>query len=269
MQALDELRSTARVAPPDLSQGDLLEQVVAPEQLVSTLPRRDDGDPGLARGPGQEHQRHRCGTDQRCLAMQDRVAEAVRDLPGADLEHVVLGAERLRRRAPVAALVVARVGERDRERLQRMVGGLLRERRGQARVQAPGEVRADRDVGAQAQTDAVGEQLAQVLFGGDRVAARAPTSAPIARSGPAPRPRALRARPAQRRRSTYAATAVPERERLVEAVEVGRGRHLPGGEQRARLRSEDKRATDPGAVMQRAHAEAARASVRRRGPGSQ
>ena len=146
----------------ELAQDDLLEELVAPEQLVRALAGRDHGDPLLAHLAGEQVERDRAGAHERRLAVPDDVGERVRDVGRQRLDDVVARAERARDLLLVDALVVARVAERDRERAQLVLGLLLGERADQARVEAAGEVRADGNVGAQAQAHAVAEELLEV-----------------------------------------------------------------------------------------------------------
>jgi hypothetical protein len=253
VQPLERGLGALRVARVALAQRHLLEQVVAPEQLVRALARGHHGDAGLARPPGQQHQRDRGGADQRRLAVPDRVSERRGDVGRRHLQHVVLGAERGGGALLVRALVVARVGEGDRERVQRVVRGPLRERRDQRGVQPAGQVGPDRDVGAQPQPHAVGQHLAEP--GARGVVLRAPPAreahnAPALPHQERPRRQLRDAGEARARRARR-----PQRERLIQPVEVGRRLDLARGEQRLGLRAEHE-CPRPLGVVQRAHAEA-------------
>ena len=170
----------------------LLEEVVAPVQLVGALARRDHRDALLARRARQQVERHAGRADDRRLEVAHDVLERVGDLLGPDLDHVVLRAELLRDLALERRLVEQRVAERERERAQLMVGLLDGERRRQARVEAAREVAADRDVGAQPQPHGVAQQLAELLGRGRR-ARRRRSAAPTRRAPRRSRRRATRA----------------------------------------------------------------------------
>ena len=170
----------------------------------------------------------------------------------------------------VDALVVARVLERDRERAQLVVRLGLGERGDQARVEPAREVRADRDVRAQAQPHAVAQELLEVAVGRRRarpysgvhhvrsstILPRSQTTRPPGRHlTDAAERRARRARP-------------PEREDLVDPGQIGLGRDLARGEQRLGLRAEHERAVVEQRVVERAGRRSGREpSVSRRRAG--
>ena len=94
----------------------------------------------------------------------DRAVERGDHARRRDREPVVLGRELLRDQVGVAELVAlaAAAGlEADRERLQPALAGLGEQRDDEARVQAPGEQDADRDVGHHAAVDRGAQRVEQ------------------------------------------------------------------------------------------------------------
>jgi hypothetical protein len=132
------------------------------------------------------------------------------------------------------------------------VVGLLRGEGGdQARVEAAREVGAHRDVGAQAQADAVAKQRLEVFALGAGGAELRLPPAPLLDNPPAlPDQHApgLELADAAKRRPRRARP--PEREDVVDPLRVRLGGHLPGREQRLRLRAEDEGPVVEGRVVQ-------------------
>ena len=156
-------------------------------------------------------------------------------------------------------LVEERIAERERERAQLMVGLLDGERGRQARVEAAGEVAADGHVGAQAQPHGVAQQLAELLGRGrgrvDRVA-RLPPGALLDDLAVAPDEQAAGRQLADALERAARGAGGPEREDLVDALEVGHGLDHARGEHALDLAREDDAAVGQQRVVQRAHAEA-------------
>ena len=205
---------------------------------------------------GEQEQRHRGGADQRGLGVPHDVRECAGDLLRPDVDDVVVGAERLRDLLLVGALVVMRVLERDGERPQLVVGGLLGQRCGQAGVQAARQVRADRHVRAQAQLDAGAHERLQVagLLRTRRVVGLPPRAL-------GDDPAALPHDELARREHPHAAEGGarrargPRREDVVDAAQVGLGSDLTGREERLGLRPEDDRSVVEQRPVQRMDAE--------------
>ena len=146
VHAVEQRRAPGGVGVAGAERADLrlLEEVVAPVELVGALAGRDHRDALLARRLGQQVERHAGRADHRRLEVAHDVLEGVGDLLGADLDHVVLGAELLGDLALEGRLVEQRVAEGERERAQLVIGLLDGERGREARVEAAGEVAADR-----------------------------------------------------------------------------------------------------------------------------
>ena len=94
-----------------------------------------------------------------CQASAGRVSQAF----GLDHERLVLGPEVPRGQLGVAGLVVRRVGEADREGLDRPARRLLHQADDDRRVDAAGEERPERDVGDHLLADGVGQGRAELL----------------------------------------------------------------------------------------------------------
>ena len=189
--------------------------------------------------------------------MPHDVGEGAGDLLRADVHDVVIGPELLGDLVLVRTLVVVRVLERDRERAQLMVGGLLRQRGREAGVQPARQVGADGHVRAQAQLDARAHDRLEVacLLRAGRVVRLPPR--PLGDDLAALPDDELAGREhvhAAERRARRARG--PGREDVVDAAEVRLGRDLAGGEQRLGLRAEDDRAVVEQRPVQRVDAEA-------------
>ncbi len=113
----------------------------------------------LAHLPGEQVERYRGGAHERHLGVPDDLGECLRNVPGRRLDDVVARADRARDLFLVDALVVAGILEGDGEGTELVVGLRLSERGYQARIEPPGEVRADRDVRPQTQAHAVAQEL--------------------------------------------------------------------------------------------------------------
>ena len=122
VELVEQLQRPLRIGCVELAERDLLEQVVAPEQLVGPLTGRDDRDALLADLACEQVQRHRRGADERRLGVADHLRKGGGDLGGADVDDVMGGADRPRDLLLLAPLVVARVVEGDRERPQLALG---------------------------------------------------------------------------------------------------------------------------------------------------
>ena len=157
----------------------------------------------------------------------------------------------------MGALVVARVGKRDRERPELVIGLRLGKGGDQARVEATGEIGANGNVGSQAQPDAVAQEIVEIgVIASVLPVLRGPPSAllddPAAFPDDQPAGQHLADAAKHRARRPWA----PEREHLVDSREIGCWGHLPGGEERLGLGAEDQGAVVPQRVEERAHAEA-------------
>ena len=183
---------------------------------------------------------------------------------------MVLRPDRARDLLLVDALVVARVGEGDRERAQLVVGLLLGECGDQARVEPSGEVGPDGDVGAQAQPDTLAQELLQVLAGRLTGAVLRRPPRPLLDDAPSlPDDEAAGPDLADPGEHRPRRARAPEREDLVDAEEVRRGGDLSGREQRLRLGAEHERPVAEQGVVEGPHAEAVadeRQPARRRLP---
>ena len=202
------------------------------------------------------------------------VRERVGDLLRADLDHVVLRAELLGDLALEGGLVVQRVAEGERERAQLMVGLLDGERGGQARVEAAREVAADRHVGPQPQPHRVAQQLAELLRSGLRGVdgvVRLPPRLLLEDLAVAPDERVPGRQQADALERAARRPRGPEREDLVDPLEIRHGLDDAGGEHALDLAREDDAAVGQRRVVQRAHAEAVahqRQRARRGGRGA-
>ncbi len=257
----------ARAEGPHLG---FLEEVVAPVQLVGALSRRHHRDALLARRARQEVERHACRADDRRLEVPHDVAEGVGDLLGADLDHVVLGAELLGHLPLERRLVEERIAEGQRERAQLMVGLLDGQSGREARVEPAREVAADGHVGAQAKPHRVAQQVAQCLgLGSGRSdgIAGLPPGALLHDLAVPPHQQVARLQEADALEGAARRPRCPESEHLVDALEVGHRVDEPGGEDALDLAREHDPAVGQQRVVQRPHAEAvAHQSERARRP---
>ena len=272
VHAVEQRRAPGGVGVAGAERADLrlLEEVVAPVQLVGALAGRDHRDALLARRARQQVQRDARGADDRRLEVEHDVLERVGDLLRPDLDHVVLRAELAGDLALEGGLVEQRIAEGERERAQLVVGLLDRERGRQARVEAAREVAADGHVGAQPQPHRVAQQLAERLGRGlGRVGriARLPPRALLDDLAVAPHQQVAGRQQADALERAARRPRGPEREDLVDALEVGHGLDEAGGEDALDLAREDDAAVGEGRVVQRPHAEAvAHQRERARGP---
>ena len=104
---------------PEAADLRLAEDVVAGQQLVGALAREDHLEAVVPHQTRQEEHRRRGRPHQGGLGVPDHLREHRSDVGVRGVHHVVLGPEGLGHRELEAALVVVRVRERDRERLER------------------------------------------------------------------------------------------------------------------------------------------------------
>ena len=154
-----------RIGGPEPPHLVLLEDAVPGEQLVGAFAGEDDLHPLVVHQPREEEQRGRCGAQQRRLAVPHDRTQGVADLGVAADDLVVLRAEQVGHAALADAFVEPRVGEADRERLERAAVDVADERRDHRGVETTTEVRAHGDVGAQPESHRLLEQAAELVGG--------------------------------------------------------------------------------------------------------
>jgi len=144
-------------------------------------------------------------------------------------------------------------------RAQLVIGGVLRERGEEARVQPTGEVGPDRHVRAQAQAHAVAHELVELLRGAARVRRRVlrPPPGPLGDDvAVLPHEQAACAELVDVRKRRARSARPPQREDVVDPLEVRIRADLARGEQALGLGGEHEAAVGGERVVQRPHPEA-------------
>ena len=153
----------ARVAGPEGAHPALPEDVVAAEHLVGALARHHDLVAVVPHQPRQQEQRRGRGAQHGRLGVPHHLGEDLGDVGGGDGDLLVLGAELGHHLLLVDPFVELRVGEPQREGVQRRLGVPRDHRGGDRGVDASGEVGADGYVAAhEPQPGRLDEALAQL-----------------------------------------------------------------------------------------------------------